>query len=198
MGNSSGTYQTILLLIVISIGVYFAIKYISPSINVVTNKGSLNVSDEEMEYNPINDVNSEDYNQKRVRFQDTDTVYNTTNQEQQENFGNTNNTVSNNDIRAISCFPKDQLNPEELLPKDSSDSSTWAKVNPNGIGSLKNRNFLQAGHHIGINTVGQTLRNANLQIRSEPANPQVNVSPWLQTTISPDVNRKPLEIGGSA
>jgi len=40
-------------------------------------------------------------------------------------------------------------------------------------------NFLEAGYHYGINTVGQTLRNANLQLRSEMPNPQVQVSPFL-------------------
>ena len=47
-----------------------------------------------------------------------------------------------------------------------------------------------------MNTVGQTLRNANYQLRSEPPNPQVKVSPWQQTTIEPDTNRRPMEIGG--
>lgn len=98
--------------------------------------------------------------------------------------------------RKAGCFPKEQLNPEELLPQDN--ANVWAQVNPTGEGTLKNRNFLQAGHHVGVNTVGQTLRNANMQLRSEPPNPQVKVSPWLQTTIEPDVNRKPLEIGGCA
>lgn len=92
------------------------------------------------------------------------------------------------------CFPKDQLNPEDLLPTD--DSSKWAQVNPKAPGELGDQNFLEAGHHIGVNTVGQTLRNANMQIRSEPPNPQMKVSPWLQTTIEPDSNRKPMEIGG--
>ena len=90
------------------------------------------------------------------------------------------------------CFPKDQLSPEELLP--GNDDSQWAKVNPSGQGELGEQNFLSAGFHIGVNTVGQSLRNANLQIRSEPANPQVKVSPWQQTTIEPDSNRRPLEI----
>ena len=94
------------------------------------------------------------------------------------------------------CVPKDQLSPEELLPQ--SNSSEWAKVNPQGVGTLKDKNFLQAGYHVGINTVGQTLRNANLQLRSDPPNPQVAISPWLQSTISPDMNRKPMEIGGCA
>lgn len=92
------------------------------------------------------------------------------------------------------CFPKDQLTPAELLPGDA--NSTWAQVNPAGQGELGDQNFLQAGHHVGVNTVGQTLRNSNLQLRSEPPNPQVKVSPWLQSTIEPDTNRKPMEIGG--
>ena len=94
------------------------------------------------------------------------------------------------------CYPKDQLSPEELLPGDN--NSKWAQVNPTGDGKLGDQNFLTAGHHIGVNTVGQTLRNANLQLRSEPPNPQIKVSPWLQSTIEPDTNRKPLEIGGSS
>lgn len=92
------------------------------------------------------------------------------------------------------CYPKDQLTPSELLPGDA--NSTWAQVNPAGQGSLGDQNFLNAGFHVGVNTVGQTMRNANLQLRSEPPNPQVKVSPWLQSTIEPDTNRKPLEIGG--
>ena len=98
--------------------------------------------------------------------------------------------------RNLTSFPKDQLTAEELLPQDN--SSLWAQVNPAGEGSLKDRNFLQSGYHIGINTVGQTLRNANLQLRSEPPCPQVRVSPWAQSTIEPDVSRKPFEIGGCA
>ena len=99
-------------------------------------------------------------------------------------------------LRQAACFPKEMLTPEELKPQDN--SSLWAQVNPAGEGSLKGRSFLQAGHNIGINTVGQTMRNANLQIRSEPPCPQVSVSPWNQTTIEPDTARKPLEIGGCA
>jgi hypothetical protein len=92
------------------------------------------------------------------------------------------------------CYPKDVLSSADLLPRDA--NSLWAQVNPSGQGSLADQNFLTAGFHIGINTVGQTLRNANRQIRSEPLNPQVKVSPWLQSTIEPDINRRPLEIQG--
>ena len=91
------------------------------------------------------------------------------------------------------CYPRDQLTPSELLPKDM--NSVWAEQNPMGPGSLKGKNFLSAGALIGVNTVGQSMRNANLQIRSEPPNPQVAVSIFNQTTISPDISNRPLEIG---
>ena len=90
------------------------------------------------------------------------------------------------------CYPRDQLTPAELLPKDP--NSVWAQQNPMGAGSLKGKNFLSAGALIGINTVGQSLRNANWQLRSEPPNPQVPVSVFFQTTIEPDANRRTLEI----
>ena len=94
------------------------------------------------------------------------------------------------------CFPKDQLNPDELLPGNA--ATKFAASNPKAQGELKDQNFLEAGYHVGVNTVGQTLRNANRQLRSEPPNPQVKVSPWQTTTIQPDTNRRPLEIGGCA
>jgi hypothetical protein len=84
-------------------------------------------------------------------------------------------------------------NPADLLPSDK--NSEWAQLNPAGKGDLANINLLKAGYHIGIDTIGQTLRNANLQIRSEPPNPQVNVGPWNLSTIEPDFMRPPLEIG---
>ena len=92
-----------------------------------------------------------------------------------------------------SCNKTDTQNPADLLPKDS--NSQWAQLNPAGKGDLANINLLKAGYHIGIDTVGQTLRNANLQIRSEPPNPQINVGPWQQSTITPDFMRPSLEIG---
>jgi hypothetical protein len=91
------------------------------------------------------------------------------------------------------CYPRDQLTPSELLPGDM--NSIWAEQNPMGPGSLKGKNFLSAGALIGVNTVGQSLRNANLQVRSEPPNPQVSVSIFNQSTISPDISHRPLEIG---
>lgn len=86
------------------------------------------------------------------------------------------------------------LSPSELLPKGTLGAS-WAATNPVGMGDLKGQNFLQPGWHYGINTVGQTLRNANLDLRSDPPNPRTSVSPFLNSTIEPDTFRRPLEIG---
>jgi hypothetical protein len=95
-----------------------------------------------------------------------------------------------------SCSKPSIQNPADLLPKDN--NSQWAQLNPSGKGELANINLLKAGYHIGIDTIGQTLRNANLQIRSEPPNPQLYVGPWNLSTISPDFLRPPLEIGSGA
>ena len=84
-------------------------------------------------------------------------------------------------------------NPSDMLPRDT--NSEWTQLNPAGKGDLANINLLKAGYHIGIDTIGQTLRNANLQIRSEPPNPQWSVGPWNQSTITPDFLRPPMELG---
>jgi hypothetical protein len=99
---------------------------------------------------------------------------------------------SGRDTKTAGCVPLETLNPDELLPNADSDNIWDTPANP---GDISGANFLDAGYHIGVNTVGQSLRNANRQLRSEPANPQVKVSPWLQSTIEADVNRRPLEIG---
>jgi hypothetical protein len=92
-----------------------------------------------------------------------------------------------------SCSKPNVQNPAELLPKDS--NSQWAQLNPSGKGELANLNLLKAGYHIGIDTIGQSLRNANLQIRSEPPCPQLSVGPWNNSTIESDFMRPPLNIG---
>lgn len=91
-----------------------------------------------------------------------------------------------------SCSQQQVVDPKELLPKDG--NSQFAQMNPMGSGDLQDVSLLKSGYHIGINTVGNSLRNANLQLRSEPANPQLQIGPWNNTTIGPD-SRRPMEIG---
>lgn len=100
-----------------------------------------------------------------------------------------NEVVNNNkQENEVNCAKFQQFTQKDLLPLDES-STLWAKMNPKGDGSLEGRNFLQAGYHLGINTVGQSRKNANYQIRSDPPNPKQVVSPWMQSTVDPDVRR---------
>ena len=85
--------------------------------------------------------------------------------------------------------------PNELLPVDA--NSQWAALNPVNMnqGSILNGDMLQAGYHIGLDTIGQTLKNPNLQLRSDPIIPKQEVGPWNQSTYEPDYGRIPLEVG---
>ena len=83
-----------------------------------------------------------------------------------------------------SCYPQNTLTPKDLLPQGKEEEIEQGdENNPAQEGILKGVNFLDAGFHIGVNTVGQSLRNANLNLRAEPPNPRVQVSPWMNTTI---------------
>ncbi len=93
---------------------------------------------------------------------------------------------------ANDCFPKDRLTVDDLLPKDAS-SSKWAQVAPSGQGSLNDQNFLTAGFNIGVDTVQSSLRNANMQLRSEPPIPKSDGWGIQMSTIDPDLLRKPLD-----
>ena len=94
------------------------------------------------------------------------------------------------------CYPQQKLTAQDLLPTDENKAIQEFNIaKPVGEGILQGVNMLDSSYHVGVNTVGQSLRNANRQLRSEPPNPQVNVSPWMNTTINPDLPRRPLEVG---
>lgn len=96
------------------------------------------------------------------------------------------------------CYPDKSLTADDLLPSDESQEISEFNQNyPIGEGILKGINFLSSGYSIGVNTVGQSLKNANRQLRSEPPNPQVSVSPWMNSSIGPDLLRRPLDVNDS-
>tara|TARA_B110000858_G_C17747951_1_gene448272 strand:- start:876 stop:1397 length:522 start_codon:yes stop_codon:yes gene_type:complete len=93
-----------------------------------------------------------------------------------------------------SCYPQKILTANELLPQsDSAAITDFDQQYPIGEGVQRGIDYLSSGYKIGVNTVGQSLRNANQQLRAEPPNPQVSVSPWLNSTIGPDLARRPLD-----
>ena len=96
-------------------------------------------------------------------------------------------------FQASNCYPGNTVTADELLPKGATE---FSQMYPTGQGSMADKNFLTASFSTGIDTIGQTLRNPNLGLRSEPPNPQVVVSPWMQTSMQPDVTRRGFELGG--
>jgi hypothetical protein len=115
----------------------------------------------------------------------------------------TNDMAANNEVAAEEGLESESFvgqsthvaSPSDLLPNDQ--NSQWSTLNPNSAnkGDVLMPDLLQAGYHIGLDTIGQTLRNANLQLRSDPVIPKSLVGPWNQSTIEPDLARVPLELG---
>lgn len=80
-----------------------------------------------------------------------------------------------------------------LLPKEVPITDDFGQFSTEAI--LSNQNYLDPRAQIGYpETVGGTLRNANLQIRSEPANPRDPVSIWNLSTITPEKMRPQFEL----
>jgi len=88
-----------------------------------------------------------------------------------------------------------KASPSDLLPAPNSGENGWDILNSVGTTAGANPNLLDAGHHTGIDTVGQSLRNANLQLRSDPAIPIKDTGPWNQTTIEKTNVQVPFNLG---
>jgi preprotein translocase subunit SecF len=185
--KNSDLFKVLSIVLLIILVLYF-IQY-STNYNVLKNEGNLNV--ENLHNNDEEEEEEENNNDAQIA---QESITQVSAQQTLQNVQSKNSNNIENYNNNVSSFPSDQLKPEELLPKDN-ESTLWAKVNPSGKGNLTEKNYLSSGHFVGVNTVGQSLRNANLQLRSEPPNPRSAVSPWLQSTIEPDNNRKHFEIG---
>jgi len=96
------------------------------------------------------------------------------------------------------CYTRDGLNPSDLLPKASPEAAQFLASNPPSAGNPENRNVLQAGYHIGVDTVCQSNKNPNLQLRSDPPISRAGPQPVFNASTIPFVqnNRRVLEVGG--
>ena len=86
----------------------------------------------------------------------------------------------------------DNYNTKDFLPQQINDEwfetdFSLAKYQLNDDKLINTEKYI-----IGINTVGQSLKNASYDIRGTIANPKFIVSPWNQSTYEPDFNLKPL------
>mgnify|MGYP003385910659 FL=1 len=100
--------------------------------------------------------------------------------------------VNQNDgeFKELNNVPNDQkLISDDLLPKDSKD---WFETPTVGI-AIEEANLLANPEFlIGVNTVGSTRKNANLDIRGNIPNPKITVSPWNNSSYDPDNNMEGL------
>lgn len=78
-----------------------------------------------------------------------------------------------------------------LLPKPTIlGQDSWNTEAPNDI--LANQNFLSASQQIGVDTVMGSTRNQSYDLRNSIPAPINVVSPWNNTSILPDLERRPL------
>jgi len=79
-----------------------------------------------------------------------------------------------------------------LLPKPSvPGSDSWDIGAPQDI--LAIQNFLSAVQQLGVDTVSSSLKNPSYDIRGDIPNPINVVAPWNNTSITPDLERRPLQ-----
>jgi hypothetical protein len=101
-----------------------------------------------------------------------------------------NNMPDEKFTKVMSKDSRPVLTSGDLLPKD--ENKDWFQV-PNSKFDLMQAVDLEVPEiKIGVDTVGQSRKNATYDLRAAPPNPKFVVSPWSNSTIEPDYNTKPL------
>jgi hypothetical protein len=88
-------------------------------------------------------------------------------------------------------FVATSLLPKPGMPGVEGFADAWDTNAPSNI--LANQNFLSATQQLGVDTVLSSLRNPSYDLRNSIANPINLVSPWNMSTITPDLERRPLD-----
>jgi len=100
--------------------------------------------------------------------------------------------TTNTDVIDLQKNNVKNYNAKDYLPKELNDDwfntdFSQAKYKMNDDKLINTDKYI-----IGINTVGQSLKNASYDIRGAVNVPKYSVSPWNNSTIEPDYNIKPL------
>jgi len=85
-----------------------------------------------------------------------------------------------------------KYNSKDYLPQDINDE--WFETDfSNAKYQVNDDKLINTDKYVvGINTVGQSLKNPSYDIRGTIPNPKITVSPWNQSTIEPDFNIKSI------
>lgn len=75
----------------------------------------------------------------------------------------------------------------KVMPQETQED--WFDVEPLlSTKKIRGTHLIHPKVHMGVNTVGTSLRNATHDIRGDVPNPKTTVSPWNNSTIEPDTN----------
>jgi len=85
-----------------------------------------------------------------------------------------------------------KFNAGDLLPKDVNKDWFETDFSSAQVNVDDNNLVVTDRYIVGVNTVGQSLKNASYDLRAAPPNPKFTVSPWQQSTIEPDFNLKSM------
>jgi len=77
----------------------------------------------------------------------------------------------------------------QLLPKVTPEAADFAQFAPK---NLQAQNFLTATQWVGVNTQGSSLKNANYDLRANPLIPKADVSPFMNSSIEPNLYAREL------
>lgn len=78
----------------------------------------------------------------------------------------------------------------DLLPKEEPVAAEFGQFAPKG--DMLEQNLIDASKLVGVDTVGSSLKNANYSLRRDPVIPKKDVGPWISSSYTPDLLRKPL------
>ncbi|MEM0354180.1 MAG: hypothetical protein QXW79_01225 [Thermoplasmata archaeon] len=82
---------------------------------------------------------------------------------------------------------KDLFDVNKMLPQEI--DKDWFDIEPlQTTKKIKDTHLLHPKVHMGINTVGSSLKNGTHDLRGDIVNPKIPVSPWGNSTIEPDTN----------
>ena len=78
-----------------------------------------------------------------------------------------------------------------LLPKiNIPGTPSWGVMDTQALAS---QDFLAPAQQMGVDTVLSSLRNPSYDLRNNIPNPINVVSPWMNSTITPDLEKRPLD-----
>jgi len=83
------------------------------------------------------------------------------------------------------------FDPKEFLPQEINDE--WFQSDLSNLPNMNQEKLIEISKDcIGINTVGNSMKNPSYDIRGNIPNPKINVGPFLNSSYDPDTNIRSL------